>query len=1579
MDEEKGASRADARRRLEVLRSIEKFDAFCQDYFPEAYAEFSSGMERTQKETILLAQFDASDILQKLDAYLHERVSQHHETKPTLTPAFPWSHRLLQGVPLRAAESIQRFLEHYLGTDRQRVGFGGRTKQIGRLKAWADSPQEAPYLVLQAPTGRGKSALLCHLIRAFAQETDRALVFLPVSLRFGLSLAGDVLPALLGRLAALHGEPPPVQPGPADAKALLSQLLRRPLGDGRRLLVVLDGLDEAGDWELGADALPPLPPETRVLLSLRQVRAGSDAEVRQNFGLRPNQVRIETLPVLDLLDVLQAVRALSTPGLSPTDEARLAERLAALSKGEPLVLSLLLEECQSPDGLARLRAPAGVDLRAGLGGLWDLTLKPSEQAALSPTGPTWTVLALLACARAPLARADLITLAGLGSGEALDRALQPIQRWVLRLDGEYVFSHPGLREFVYDEKLGPEEQQKWEQRFVAWGQRIVDALQRGDSHVARVPPYLLQCLTIHLQRCAVGAADWLCILSDVWTQAWETPLGRAGLRRDLERAQTAFSKYNQSTKSADKPVPYLTEYLRCALWTASLRSYENNLPLTLLPALMAHDLLTPAQALEHVRSHLSIHHADSPGWERSRVENVLLLLAETLPLEVAEIALALATRTNGSEIDPLLALLKKLTRAHLDLALLSARRLHQPIEQAKALLAIFENLSEGDSDTRAALQKEALEQVWQIPVPYGFLNLVPSMSKSFEPKDRQALLARAAQLAFALSLEGGRRPYLTRLIETDLPLAQRDRIFLAALETASQSKKEPYEIQDVLEHGPHVSPDVLAEGLEQLVGQGRSDGVVAWLFRQETANRWAVLQRLVRPTSCEQIAQSACEVAEKKWQQHGQTEELRALDVIGRRASALAVVRATPDLRKQQMGLQRLADWIPLAEAEALIGASLLRERGLEAKWQVGLALDFLTADTFDTTAEIVRNAVDPVARASGLLALLPHAPERVNAALSTAIQAAFDEVTDADDQTDLLYQLFEQQPTPEHLDWILAEPAEPSSDSWPISVRARRLASLAATLNEPYRVRTLEIVFDLLDRLPASMRRYQVRSLLQAKDLPEPLRQRAVGMFRQEILDRDIVDLLPHLPDSQERKQVLREVMSATQRIKDEDLRIETAAALSPSEALCANLLRRAEAREPLESRFLRLASLSRSLPFYQDRATDAACRTGRFLLFSENVLARSYLIHRGDPAIVQAVVQDSFQRALLYFESLAPILKWWRLLPADDHDRFHDLKRAQQTQLGELRGILRDIGPHLSAEQAEHVLAEVPWFWFEVRAQAATRLPIETRAKVLQEQGCQARALPAVDKASALASLVPALLDPERGALIAESLAEAGFFQRHGTGYDNRSVVLFSVAPYLQEGHLERAAELAAQALQTSPGGLAAFLAQVPAGFRHRLARLIYTHAQALAPPQAATVLAGAAPHLEGADLAEAVRRVSDTSAPQSAAALADAAPQMDEPLLAQAFKKLCEINARCRSTGRDTLLQASATLAAALVTRNPKRRPEMLRFLEQTIQERGTKRPGLLQTLTDLAPLVSALEDPGTPDAAALEVLDVERRWP
>lgn len=91
----------------------------------------------------------------------------------------------VRSLPSDFAARIRNFLIEYLGTSDHPVPFGGREKDLTALDNWLADDAASRYLLLMAPAGRGKSALLVRWMeRLGSPDSDLEMVFLPVSLRF---------------------------------------------------------------------------------------------------------------------------------------------------------------------------------------------------------------------------------------------------------------------------------------------------------------------------------------------------------------------------------------------------------------------------------------------------------------------------------------------------------------------------------------------------------------------------------------------------------------------------------------------------------------------------------------------------------------------------------------------------------------------------------------------------------------------------------------------------------------------------------------------------------------------------------------------------------------------------------------------------------------------------------------------------------------------------------------------------------------------------------------------------------------------------------------------------------------------------------------------------------------------------------------------------------------------------------------------------------------------------------------------------------------------------------------------------
>jgi hypothetical protein len=156
--------------------------------------------------------------------------------------------RMSSGLAELASDARFRdFCVEYLGLSDRPKPFGGRLHEIEILNEWVRESGIARKLLLVAPAGRGKSALLVHWLRQLPSDVEQ--VFIPISLRHRSALPETFIPALVNELARKYG----VKLQPEDlrnldnSRAVVASLLSKPLPNGRTLVVVMDGLDEAGD------------------------------------------------------------------------------------------------------------------------------------------------------------------------------------------------------------------------------------------------------------------------------------------------------------------------------------------------------------------------------------------------------------------------------------------------------------------------------------------------------------------------------------------------------------------------------------------------------------------------------------------------------------------------------------------------------------------------------------------------------------------------------------------------------------------------------------------------------------------------------------------------------------------------------------------------------------------------------------------------------------------------------------------------------------------------------------------------------------------------------------------------------------------------------------------------------------------------------------------------------------------------------------------------------------------------------------------------------------------------------------
>jgi hypothetical protein len=364
--------------------------------------------------------------------------------------------RLLKGLdalPETLFAGLSRFVEEYLGSHKAQVPFGGREGSLLQLEAWFAS--EHPYALLVAEAGRGKSALLIRWLSEVASSGRAQVVFLPISIRFGTSLKSAAFSILASQLKAKNSAP-----APFSLEGYKAEIQER-LGEDRAptelpLLIVIDGLDEAADWQPEKEALWPsvLGNGVKVLVSARTLANRGEVEWRQSLGWTQENTLSIALPPLDRRGVADIFTQMGVPLSQLANNIDLTNELHRLSEGDPLLLRLHVEALQTQrDKIPFITEHELAQVSPGLGGFFERWW--AEQRKLWRDGEealVQTLLRLFSCALGPLSSQDLRALLAFHhvGDYQLDSALYALRRFVIG-DKErgFVFSHPRLGYHIF--------------------------------------------------------------------------------------------------------------------------------------------------------------------------------------------------------------------------------------------------------------------------------------------------------------------------------------------------------------------------------------------------------------------------------------------------------------------------------------------------------------------------------------------------------------------------------------------------------------------------------------------------------------------------------------------------------------------------------------------------------------------------------------------------------------------------------------------------------------------------------------------------------------------------------------------------------------------------------------------------------------------------------------------------------------------------------------------------------------------------------------------------------------------------
>jgi tetratricopeptide (TPR) repeat protein len=314
--------------------------------------------------------------------------------------------------------------------------------------------EQGRSVVIAAPAGYGKSALLAHWLREAAPWWGHvAYHFVDASQGPETSQRRKLFGNLLGQMLPYYGLKLDPQ---VDAESRVGHLLEgkgASLAPDERLIVLIDGLDEVLDWDGGGPMLlqdEQLPPGTIVIAT---IRADADAEEQLLENWRHDEVL--RLGGLSEADVAAAIAASAKPAVAAlADDPAVVRHVAEVTSGVPLYIRFAIEAIgdRVDHGHAPVENPAAPDQRGAV---------PADAARLFGTflhkhfvqlhreipglekTAAYRLLLYLVAARMPLYRQDVSAL----RVDTLAASNRRVTRWIEEpSDGVYALPHPFLGE-----------------------------------------------------------------------------------------------------------------------------------------------------------------------------------------------------------------------------------------------------------------------------------------------------------------------------------------------------------------------------------------------------------------------------------------------------------------------------------------------------------------------------------------------------------------------------------------------------------------------------------------------------------------------------------------------------------------------------------------------------------------------------------------------------------------------------------------------------------------------------------------------------------------------------------------------------------------------------------------------------------------------------------------------------------------------------------------------------------------------------------------------------------------------------
>jgi hypothetical protein len=430
---------------------------------------------------------------------------------------------LTAGLEFNHKRQLSDYLDEYLGKGEVKIPFGGRQSELSELFSWLEDNKRKSYYLLASPSGRGKSALITRWISNIVVKGEWRVVFLPISIRFSTSSPLNYFKILANRLEQAFDDPVTVDPN-ATTDIWLNICYRYlntySIKNKKKIIIVIDGLDESSDqdWRIWRGLFPKHTPGLPVVISARYIHDdNSPLGWKNRLGLSNDSV-IQELGTIKINGVKEILYSLGDVMAELTESRSFQNDLYSLTQGDPLLLRFYISdfyEKMIDEGVVDTHSTTDkfrsivVKAKPELSGYFELwwddqitSWREQGKDVYSVQIQFLELLRVLSIAKGPLFGDDLEYLLSseISDFSVINLLIKETPRIIIgRASTGITLCHPKFRNyFVNEDQISRKKLRILQERFISYGQIILEKLERKQLYPHEVSPYLLNHFRDHL-------------------------------------------------------------------------------------------------------------------------------------------------------------------------------------------------------------------------------------------------------------------------------------------------------------------------------------------------------------------------------------------------------------------------------------------------------------------------------------------------------------------------------------------------------------------------------------------------------------------------------------------------------------------------------------------------------------------------------------------------------------------------------------------------------------------------------------------------------------------------------------------------------------------------------------------------------------------------------------------------------------------------------------------------------------------------------------------------------------------------